>query len=209
MTQVGRSLFRFSRTSRHVIVTKTMDASAIGTIHIRHAGARMTMRATVGTCAAAILAVVSLLANAVGQQRSSAEQLIGTWTLVSHEAVRKDGSKFFPYGPSPKGVAIFDSSRFIITVMRSDRPKYAIELPSKGTAEENKATAEGTMTYFGTYSVNEADRVIAIHIEASSFPNWSGTDQVREFAISRDQLTLTARALATGGHADVLWKRSQ
>lgn len=168
----------------------------------------MTPKAMIGTCVAAILTIVSLLANAFGQQRSPAEQLIGTWILVSHEDVRKDGNKFFPYGPSPKGVAIFDSSRFIITVMRSDRPKYAIELPSKGTAEENKATAEGTMTYFGTYSVNEASRVIAIHIEASSFPNWSGTDQVREFAISGDQLTLTARALATGGHADVVWKRA-
>jgi hypothetical protein len=40
----------------------------------------MTMRATVGTCVAAILAVASLLANAFGQQRSPAEQLIGTWT---------------------------------------------------------------------------------------------------------------------------------
>jgi hypothetical protein len=169
----------------------------------------MTMRATVSTCVAAILVMASLLANTFGQQMSPAEQLIGTWTLVSHEAVGKDGSKFFPYGPNPKGVAIFDSSRFVITVMRSDRTKYAIELPSKGTAEENKATAEGTMTYFGTYSVNEADHVIAIHIEASSFPNWSGTDQVREFAISGDQLTLTARALATGGHADVVWKRTR
>jgi hypothetical protein len=169
----------------------------------------MTIRATVGTCVAAIRAIASLLANAFGQQRSPAEQLIGTWTLVSHEAVRKDGSKFFPYGSSPKGVALFDSSRFIITVMRSDRPKYEIELPSKGTAEENKATAEGTMTYFGTYSVNEAGRIIAIHIEQSSFPNWSGTDQLREFAISGDQLTLTARALATGGHAGVVWNRAQ
>jgi hypothetical protein len=65
------------------------------------------------------------------------------------------------------------------------------------------------MTYFGTYSVDEADSNIALHIEASSFPNWNGADQKRIFAIAGDQLTLTARALQTGGYADVIWKRAK
>ena len=143
----------------------------------------------------------------MSQQASRPEQLIGTWTLVSHEASRPDGSKILPYGPNPKGVANFDAGgRFITTVMKSDRPKFAMDLPSLGSSEENKATAEGTMTYFGTYSVNEADRMISIHIEARSFPNWNGTDQTRGFAVAGDQLTLTARALPTGGSAEVIWK---
>jgi hypothetical protein len=129
------------------------------------------------------------------------DQLLGTWTLVSHEAVSM-------YGANPKGVAVFDAGgRFIITAMRSDRTKYGSNHPAKGTDEENKATAPGTMTYFGTYTVNEADRTIDIHIEASSFPNWSGTDQKRGFAITGDRLTLTARAL--GGSADVVWQRAK
>lgn len=168
----------------------------------------MTPWKPIVTSAAMTLSIALLPADAIGQQKPLSEQLLGTWTLVSHEAVRRDGSKFFPYGANPKGVAIFDAGgRFIITVMRSDRAKYALDLPSQGTAEENKATAEGTMTYFGAYSIKETEHVIAIHIEASSFPNWSGTNQVREFAISGDQLTLVARALATGGRADVVWKR--
>ena len=131
------------------------------------------------------------------------DQLVGTWTIVSHEAVSM-------YGANPKGIAFFDvGGHFIITVMRADRAKYAIDFPTQGTAEENKATAQGTMTYFGTYSVSEADRSIALHIEASSFPNWNGTDQKRVFTITGDQLTLTARALQTGGHADVVWNRAK
>src|SRR5438045_9708697 len=99
------------------------------------------------------------------------------------------------YGANPKGIAFFDmDDRFIITVMRSDRAKYAIAHPAQGTAEENRATAEGTMTYFGTYSVNEADHTIAVHVEASSFPNWNGADQKRIVAITGDQLTLTDQA---------------
>jgi len=160
--------------------------------------------------ATAALGMSLLAGSAAGQQKSLKEQLLGTWTLVSHESVRADGSKYSMYGANPKGVAFFDAGgQFIITVMRSDRAKYAINNPTQGTAEENNATAQGTITYFGTYSVSEADRTIAIHIEASSFPNWNGADQKRIFAITGDQLTLTARALQTGGHADVDWKRAK
>lgn len=41
--------------------------------------------------------------------------------------------------------------------MRSDRAKYASNDLWRGTPEENKETADGTITYFGTYSINEAD----------------------------------------------------
>ena len=81
---------------------------------------------------------------------------------------------------------------YSITVVRLDRAKYAINNFTEGTAEENKATAQGTMTYFGTYTVSEADRYIAIHIDGSSFPNWNGADQKRIVTITGDQLKLSA-----------------
>jgi hypothetical protein len=60
-----------------------------------------------------------------GPQKSLTEQLLGTWTLVSHETALPDGSKFPRYGANPKGVAFFDAGgRFILTAMRSDRTKY-------------------------------------------------------------------------------------
>lgn len=142
-------------------------------------------------------------------QKSLAEQLLGTWTLVSHDSVLPDGNNFPRYGVHPKGVAFFDAAgRFILTAMRSDRAKYGSGHPAQGTAEENKATAQGTITYFGTFSVSEADHTIAIHIEASSFPNWNGADQTRIFSITGDQLTLTART-ATGESVNVVWKRAK
>ena len=145
-----------------------------------------------------------------GKQLSLTKQLLGTWILVSHDTVRPDGSNFSTYGTNPKGAAFFDAGgRFIITVMRSDRAKYAIGQPWQGTAEENKATVQGVMTYFGTYTVSEADRSIAIHIEASSFPNWSGTDQIRIFSIAGDLLILAARAPETGAISAVVWKRAK
>jgi hypothetical protein len=84
---------------------------------------------------------------------------------------------------------VFDANGdYIISVMRSDRPKYASDNFAE-TAEENKATAQGTITYFGMYSVSEADPTIAIHIEGSSFPNCDGADQKRLFVFSGDELS--------------------
>ena len=136
------------------------------------------------------------------------QKLVGTWTLVSWEQKKSDGTKVRRFGENPVGIAFFDAGgRYIITAMRSDRAKYASDAPWRGTAEENKATAEGTMTYFGTYSADEADSSIAIHIDGCSFPNWSEGDQKRGVAIEGDQLTLTVRP-PTGEIIEVIWKRA-
>jgi hypothetical protein len=147
-----------------------------------------------------------------GRRKSLKEQLVGTWMLVSWEQTKADGSTFQQFGANPKGLACFDAGGlYVITVMRSDRAKYAMDNFAQialATAEENKATAQGTITYFGTYSVSEAGRSIAIHIEASSFPNWNGADQTRLVAITGDELTLTVRP-PSGEIVDIVWKRAK
>jgi hypothetical protein len=139
------------------------------------------------------------------------DKLVGTWTLISWQQKAPDGTTLRQFGPNPKGIAFFDASnRFVITVMRSDRANYAIDnfgQIAQSTAEDNKATAQGSIAYFGTYSVTEGEQAIAIHIEASSFPNWNDTDQKRFVTIHGDELTLTVRPPG-GGSVDVLWKRA-
>ena len=169
----------------------------------------MKHRSVLSTCIVAALGL-SLHANSVsGQQPSLKEGLVGTWMVVSWEQKKKDGTTLRQFGANPTGMAIFDAGgRYIITVMRSNRTKYASNVLWQGSAEENEATANGTQTYFGTYSVNEADRSIAIHVEGSSFPNWNGTDQKRFIAIADDRLTLTIRP-PSGETVDVIWKRAK
>ena len=66
--------------------------------------------------------------------------------------------------------------------MRSDRAKYASNALWQNTPEKNKETADGTITYLGTYSINEAEGGIAIHVDGSSFPNWNETARKRLLA---------------------------
>ena len=171
----------------------------------------MNRASIVGILSIAMMTWGLMSQTAMSQQKSLKEQLVGTWILVSWDQRNADGTTVQQFGANPKGVAFFDSTgHYIITVMRSDRAKYAIDnfgQIAQATAEETKATAQGTITYFGTYSVNEADRTIDIRVEASSFPNWNGTDQKRFFEVTEDQLKLTVRP-PHGGSVDVLWKRA-
>ena len=157
-----------------------------------------------------ILLALFLAALPLTASGGSKEQLAGTWSLVSIEFVRPDGSRSSILGANPRGIAFFDANgHYMISVMRSDRPKYASNNFAEGTAEENKATAQGVITYFGTYSVSEAERTIAIHIEGSSFPNWNGADQKRIFVIAGDELKLSSPAASGAGTAEVIWKRAR
>jgi hypothetical protein len=168
----------------------------------------MNLRVIFAACTIATFGLSMITFDALGQQQSLKDQLVGTWTLLSWEQKKGDGTKVERYGTGPNGIAAFDArGRYIITVMRSDRAKYASNALWQGTPEENKETADGTITYFGTYSINEADSSIAIHVEGSSFPNWNGTDQKRFVAIAGEQLTLTVRP-AAGDVIDVIWKRA-
>src|SRR5438105_3720100 len=77
------------------------------------------------TWTAAALALLLPMIGAMGQPQSLKEQLAGTWTLVSWELKKADGSKAQLYGTKPAGIAFFDTGgRYIITVMQSERPNY-------------------------------------------------------------------------------------
>jgi hypothetical protein len=168
----------------------------------------MKLRMIFAVCSFAAFGSSIITIDALGQKQTLKEQLVGTWTLLSWEQKNGDGTKVERYGSSPKGIAFFDGSgKYIITVMRSDRAKYASNALWQGTPGENKETADGTITDFGTYSISEADSSIAIHVEGSSFPNWNATNQKRFVAIGGEQLTLTVRPPG-GDVVDVIWKRA-
>jgi hypothetical protein len=168
----------------------------------------MKLRMIFAACAIAAFGSSMMTIDALGQKQSLKEQLVGTWTLLSWEQKKGDGTKLERYGATPEGIAFFDDGgRYIITVMRSDRTKYASNALWQGSPDEDKETADGTITYFGTYSISEADSSIAIHVEGSSFPNWNATNQKRFVAITGQQLTLTVRPPG-GDVVDVIWKRA-
>ena len=78
-----------------------------------------------------------------------------------------------------------------------------------GTPEENNAIVHGSIAYYGTYTMNGTELVL--NVEASSFPNWTGTDQKRtNVSLTADQLTYTnpAPSVGPGTPTILVWKRT-
>jgi hypothetical protein len=53
---------------------------------------------------------LAVLPSSVAQQNSLREQLLGTWTLVSSDQVRPDGSRLQQFGAKPTGVNVFGAN---------------------------------------------------------------------------------------------------
>lgn len=155
------------------------------------------------------LGLVFPASNSVAQQRSIKDQLVGSWTVVSWDQTRPDGSKVQRFGANPKGINVFDANgRFFVMFARPDLPKIASRDPLKTTADENKAIMEGTIAYYGTYSVSEPDKVLTLRIEASSFPNQVGADQKRKITeLTGDQLKYENTTVMSGGQIHVVLNR--
>jgi hypothetical protein len=158
----------------------------------------MNRRSLFSLCAITALGLAMLPGNAVAQL---AKDVVGSWTIVSAGDA---------YGPTPKGSLIFEpNGRFSVHLMRHDLPKYASNNRTQGTAGEYKATVEGSLAYFGTYSVSGTD--LNLHIEGSTFPNWIGMDQKRiNLSVSGDELKYTQPNPSGGGAAaQLVWKRAK
>lgn len=78
-------------------------------------------------------------------------------------------------------------------------PKIASRDPLKTTTEENKAIMEGTIAYYGTYSVSEPDKALTLRIVSE--PGRSITE------LTGDQLKSENTTVLSGGQIHVVLSR--
>jgi hypothetical protein len=157
--------------------------------------------------ASGAVVIVSALHPAIAAAQT-AKDLVGTWSLVS-ETYEQNGKTIQPYGIHPKGFEVFGSNgRFAVIIVNPDLPKFASNNRVAGTAEENKAVVQGSLAYFGTYTVDPAEKTWSVQIEGSTFPNWIGSSQKRSIAIAGDELTVTNPKASAGLAATIVWKRT-
>ena len=170
----------------------------------------MNRRCILNLSAIAALGIALLPSGASAQQKSLKEQIIGTWTFVSSTNTRADGSKFDAWGANPKGTTIYDANgRYAFLLMRSDLPKATER--SKTTPEQAKAVVDGSIAYYGTYTVDEATTTIALRVEGSTFSAFNGTNQKRIIkSITADEMnTVNPATSDTGIAADTIYRRAK
>jgi len=152
-----------------------------------------------------LLGLVLVPGALAAQQKPLAEQLVGTWAYVSSNAKLADGSPL--WGQNPKGLFIITADgHFSWQVFRADRPNFPDRL--NATPDEYKTTMLGSLAYFGTYSVSEAEKMVTFHTEGSTFPHSEGETIKRVITkLNDDELVYTNPATTTGARIEAVWKR--
>jgi hypothetical protein len=170
----------------------------------------MNRRSTlVLTTALVCLGVALLPGDAFSQQKSLKEQLVGTWIYESSTSTRPDGTK--TDRPNLKGMVIYTSDgHFAFVSVRADLPKLANPDRARATAEEARAVVAGTIAYYGTYSIDEASKVLSAKVAGSTYANLIGTDQKRIItSLTADELKFTNPRTPAGVTLEFIWKRAK
>jgi hypothetical protein len=146
--------------------------------------------------ALAVMGLVTLMSTAQAQQKSAKDLIAGTWTLLTADNLRSDGTRMPGFGALPNGTAKFGAEG-----------KYSVEVTPT-------LSGHPALSYSGSYAFDDAGKTLTLRVEQSSLPNWRGTTQsgTVEF-VNADNLGWTtsvpfaASAEFTG--AELIWSRAK
>jgi Lipocalin-like domain len=120
--------------------------------------------------------------------------LVGTWRLLIADEVEPENTQKPLFGPKPMGILIFTANgHYSLQIMGYNRPKFAANDRTKGTADENKTAISQLVSHFGAYTVDQASETLTFRVEGSAFPNWDETTQKRMITslTANEELTYT------------------
>lgn len=144
-----------------------------------------SMAARVASLAILALALLDAASSAQTPAKSLKDEVVGHWQLVS---ISINGNT--PYGANPQGSMFLDAGGH-----------YAVIVITGGRAR--------SISYYGTYTVNDADDSMTMHIDGSNRADFAGHDVKRVISVSGDEM-IVANATASGaaGPTKLTWKRA-
>ena len=135
------------------------------------------------------LALTSLAAALrLHAQPSGRDRLIGLWQLIGQYNIGKDGQKI-TVAERQRGRISWDRAGHVWVLLYNDGRKGPANnlMP---TLEEYREMNSGLMTYYGAYDVDEAKQTVTHHLQAAANPSLIGTDLVRRFEFTGNQVAL-------------------
>ena len=124
-----------------------------------------------------LILVLLIVTPTLGQQ-----SLVGAYKMVSN-VLNIDGTLTENMGKAPKGYLVLTSTRIVFFFTAENR-KF-------GTSVDEKAALFDTLTaWSGVYRI-EGKKLI-IRVDASWVEHWNGKDQIRNWELSGNRLTITA-----------------
>ena len=126
----------------------------------------------------ALVLALLIATPSLGQQ-----SLVGTYKIVSHEVQYTGGTAIQPYGKAPRGYLVLTPTRYV-TFYTADNRKF-------GASVADKAALLDTLGgWSGTYRIEGGKIIIAVDVSWTEV--WTGKDQVRNWELSGNRLTLTS-----------------
>ena len=132
-------------------------------------------------------------------------QFAGAWTLVKIERFDARGELLEPPIEDRLGYIIYDASGYMgVTIIQPGRRPYAGTQPTAGEALASYSTYT---SYFGTFTVNEAEGFLTHHLEGSLNTLGAGSDYKRFYTFSGNRLTLQPPAGENGNRTELTWQK--
>lgn len=136
------------------------------------------------------------------QQQVSPAGIVGTWRLVTFEDV-EDGKVIRRFGEKPNGLFVYTADGHVIIQIANPANPNCIA-PSKKSGpgkkddlalpvcspDQMRTLLDGTVAYWGTYSVDTAAGEVIHHVTADLSNGYIATDQRRPFRLTGDRLEI-------------------
>jgi hypothetical protein len=112
----------------------------------------------------------------------------GAWRLRAWRRFTGDQITY-PFGEDATGILIYAADgNMAVQMTAAHRPTLPTNDALGGSVQQRAAAYSTCLAYYGTWEVH--DDTIIHHVEASLFPNWSGTAQIRPFTCDGQVLIL-------------------
>lgn len=156
-------------------------------------------------------ALVAMLAGTAARDAQVPTRVFplqGTWTLVAADKVLPGGETTRDYGENPKGRLVVDAKgRYSLQIFKSERLHFASDSKADGSVDELRSAVMGSSTHYGTMTIDERAGMLVFSIEGSSFPNWEGTTQRRQYKLDGAELRYKVPPRADGSIPVSMWHR--
>jgi hypothetical protein len=142
---------------------------------------------------------------------TTAADLVGSWRLERWQTRYDDGRVIHPMGADAQGLLIYAADGYMAAVLyRNARPPFTTGEALTAGIEEKIGGWDSYFSYAGRYDV--VGDTVRHHVEASQYPNWVGTTQIRVIACRGDQLSLTTLPQTTRRGvqtSELRWRRTR
>jgi hypothetical protein len=171
---------------------------------------------SVGAVLVGLAAVSSDAGRALQAQTNATAQaarnrFAGTWKLVSTETRDAKGQVVPPANNNANandgrlGFIAYDPAGYMgVVIMQGNRQKFADAQP---TPDEARRAMGSYTSYYGPFTINEAEGFVTHHAQGSLSLAMSGVDQKRFYTLSGNRLTLRPPPAANGNQQSLTWER--